>query len=192
MTTQEIRNEKNRIRKENKRLRAEMDREIKGIYDDRICGNIVTSVSFKYADTILMFYPTEHEIDILPIFEIAKKMGKRVAFPKTYDGRVMKFFYVDELSGMQKGNYGITEPREHEEYASSVHPLVIVPCLAASKNGERLGYGGSFYDRFLKNFDGISMCVCYESFVAQELPQEKRYDKKVDIILTENGVNVVG
>lgn len=192
MTTQEIRNKKNRIRKENKKRRAEMDREIKGIYDDKICENIVTSVSFDYADTVLMFYPTEHEADILPVFDIARKTGKRAAFPKTYDGRVMKFFYVDNLSDMQKGRYGIYEPREGEEFTEALHPLVIVPCLAASKKGERLGYGGSFYDRFLKGFEGISMCICYESFVQDELPQEKRYDKKVDIILTENGVTVVG
>ncbi len=192
MTTQDIRNKKNKIRKVNKIMRAELDREVKGIYDDKICENIVTSVSFEYADTILMFYPTEHEVDILPIFNIAKEKGKRVAFPKSYDGRVMKFFYVEDMATMQKGRYGICEPQECEEFTDSVHPLVIVPCLAAARDGSRLGYGGSYYDRFLKDFSGVSMCVCYEMLLSNELPQERRYDKKVDIILTEKGVNVVG
>lgn len=169
-----------------------MDKALKAELDAKICDYIINSVSFRYADTLLMFCPTEDEINILPVFEAAIRNGKRVAFPKCFGKGIMKFFYVDDLSLMKEGRYGIKTPEEGEEFTFSVHPLCIVPSLSATKKGTRLGYGGGFYDRFLHKFDGISMCVQYDELVTDELPQEKRYDKKFDILVTESGVCVIG
>lgn len=192
MSTEQIRNDKKEIRKVNKQKRADMDKETKAGLDTKICDYIINSMSFKYADVILMFCPTDEEINILPVFEQAVRLGKRVAFPKCYGKGVMKFYYVNDLSSMKEGKYGIKAPDEGEEFLSSTHPLCIVPSLAATKSGTRLGYGGGFYDRFLHKFDGISMCVQYDEFVTDELPQEKRYDKKFDVLVTESGVCVIG
>ncbi len=192
MSTEQIRNDKREIRKVNKQIRAEIDGATKAELDGKICDYIVNSVSFKYADTVLMFCPTDEEINILPVFEEAVKLGKKVAFPKCYGKGIMKFYYVSELSQLKESKYGIKAPDEGEEFNSSTHPLCIVPSLAATKNGTRLGYGGGFYDRFLHKFDGISMCVQYDEFVSDVLPQEKRYDKKFDILVTESGVCVIG
>lgn len=192
MSTEQIRNDKREIRKVNKQRRVEMDKAAKAELDRRICDYIIDSVSFKYADVLLMFCPTEQEIDILPLFEEAVRLGKKVAFPKCYGKGIMKFYYVSDLSQLKAGKYGIKAPDEGEEFDNSLHPLCIVPSLAATKNGTRLGYGGGFYDRFLHKFDGISMCVQYDEFVTDELPQEKRYDKKFDVLVTESGVRVIG
>ena len=169
-----------------------MDRARKAELDANICDFLINSVSFKYADAVLMFHPTENEINILPVFEAAKRNGKRVAFPKCFGNGIMKFFYVDDLSLLKEGKYGIKAPDEGEAFEGSVHPICIVPCLAATKDGTRIGYGGGFYDKFLHKFDGISMCVQYDEFVADGLPQEKRYDKKFDVLVTESGVCVIG
>ncbi len=192
MSTEQIRSDKREIRKVNKQKRAEINVDVKLELDKRICDYIINSMSFKYADTILMFCPTKEEIDILPLFDAAKKCGKKVAFPKCFAKGIMKFYYVDDLSLLKEGKYGIKAPDEGEEFEKSLHPLCIVPSLAATKKGTRLGYGGGFYDRFLHKFDGISMCVQYDEFVSEDLPQEKRYDKKFDVLVTESGVCVVG
>lgn len=191
MSTEQIRNDKREIRKVNKQKRAEIDKAVKQELDAKICDYIINSMSFRYADIVLMFCPTVEEIDILPVFEEAAKLGKRVAFPRCYGKGIMRFYYVSDLSMLKEGKYGIKAPEEGEEFISSTHPLCIVPSLAATKNGTRLGYGGGFYDRFIHKFDGISMCVSYDEFVTDELPQEKRYDKKFDVLVTEKGVYVV-
>ena len=192
MSTEQIRNDKKEIRKVNKQKRAEIDAGKKQELDKRICDYIINSMSFKYADTVLMFCPTDEEINILPVFEAARKLGKRVAFPKCFSKGIMKFFYVDDLSLLREGKYGIKAPEGGEEFEKNLHPLCIVPSLAATKDGTRLGYGGGFYDRFLSKFDGISMSVQYDEFVVENLPQEKRYDKKFDVLVTESGVYVIG
>lgn len=193
MATQEIRELKRALRKEFKSRRERLDKSVKAALDEKIRSRILNSQSFKYADTVLMFCPTESEVDILPIFEKALSLGKRVAFPRCKKRPDMDFFYVTSLDGLTANSYGIKEPDlSCEKFEGSLHPFCIVPCLSSSKNGYRLGYGGGFYDKFLSKFEGISASVVYEDFLSEKIPTEKRYDKKTDLIITEKGVFIVG
>lgn len=195
MTTLEIRQQKKSLREECKKIRKGISKDQRQELDQKICKAVVGSQSFHYADAVLLFYPLEYEINLLPVFDEAKKQGKRVAFPKCLPDRRMEFFYVENPDDLVKGKYNIFEPcdvSDENRFVTSLHPLCIVPCLAATKNGERLGYGGGYYDRFLHKFEGISAVVQYESLVFDELVQEKRYDKKCDLLITDRGVSVVG
>ncbi len=195
MTTQEIRQAKRDLRAEYKKKRGEIQPCQRKILDGKICKNITNSVSFEYADVVLVFYPTGQEIDIKAVFDVAKEKGKRLAFPRCVSKGIMKFFFPVDEQSFERSAYGILEPKEDCELClceSFKHPLCIVPCLSACADGSRLGYGGGFYDRFLSSFDGISMCVQYEELISDKLPFDKRYDKKVDAVVTEKGVYVVG
>ena len=195
MTTEKIRQLKRELRAEYKAKRKAVACEEKQLLDENIRHNILNSVSYKYADVVLMFYPTQYEIDILEVFERAKKDGKRVAFPRCVSKGIMKFYFANGIEDFEKNSYGINEPETCcEEYktGSAKHPLCLVPCLCAFTDGTRLGYGGGYYDRFLSHFEGISMCVQYERHLFEGIPFEKRYDKKTDILVTEKAVYVVG
>ena len=65
--------------------------------------------------------------------------------------------------------------------------LMAVPGIAFDDRGYRIGYGKGFYDRFLSSFDGSSIGVAYEDFILPVVPRG-RFDEKVDVLLTENGV----
>jgi 5-formyltetrahydrofolate cyclo-ligase len=92
-----------------------------------------------------------------------------------------------------KSKYGIWEaPLEACKPcdASSSQPwLVLVPALTASPTGCRLGYGGGFYDKFLKEYaqSVISFCLLPESFLSKNLPKES-HDTAVDFIVTEKRI----
>jgi 5-formyltetrahydrofolate cyclo-ligase len=62
--------------------------------------------------------------------------------------------------------------------------LTLVPGLAYDPRGWRLGYGGGYYDRFLKNYRGISLGVSFDALLLNSLPHEE-YDISMDWILTE-------
>lgn len=195
MTTEQIRQAKRALRGEYKKKRSEIPSCQRKILDEKICKNITDSVSFEYADVVLVFYPTVQEIDIRAVFDVARKQGKRLAFPRCVSKGVMKFYFADNEESFERSAYGILEPKEECEECvcdSFSHPLCLVPSLCVCPDGSRLGYGGGFYDRFLSSFDGISMCVQYEEFICDSIPFEKRYDKKVDAVVTEKAVYVVG
>lgn len=194
MSIEEIRQKKRELRRLYKEKRRNIDGDEKKRLDEKICSNILNSVSYKYADVVLAFCPTEREVDIRAVTAAAKRDGKRVAFPRCESKGIMKFYFVDDEKDLKAGSYGIYEPIEGSEPYSeekAAHPVCIVPCLCADVDGKRLGYGGGYYDRFLSSFKGISLSTVYEEFIFVDIPFEKRYDRRTDIVVTEKGVRVV-
>ena len=67
--------------------------------------------------------------------------------------------------------------------------LALVPCLAASRDGVRLGRGGGYYDRFLTHYKGAGLLLCPEALLLDELPCDD-WDARFapENILTEKGI----
>ena len=98
----------------------------------------------------------------------------------------MEFKKVDSSDDLQSGMYNIPEPKSHcENYIPSENDIVIVPCLSATEEGYRIGYGKGYYDRFLKDFVGVSICPCYDEMVSEYLPTDN-FDIKINILVTQN------
>lgn len=141
---------------------------------------------FSTAGTILFYYPLPHEIDILPLFDRARELGIRCAFPRCRaESGEMDFFYVDDLSELENGRFGIREPQlsaqRVEDFSDT---LMLVPAMAFDRQGFRLGYGGGYYDRFLAAHPIRTVGIAYEMLLVKELPRDK-YDRAVDIVATE-------
>ena len=186
-----IKNEKNALRSEYRKKRAELDAENKKQLDATICRRIVSLSCFRYADTVLLYYPIKGEIDITPVALEALRLGKIVAYPVCGDGGEMVFRRVGDLSELTcDTKYSIPEPDERSPVVEGGSGAVcIVPAFAFDKEGFRLGYGGGYYDRFLKRFDGVSIGAVYEDFLVDALPRGY-YDISVDVIITERGRSI--
>ena len=195
MTIGEIRAKKNALRKKYKKIRAEIVAENKAGLDLAMTKTVLSSMSYKYCKTLLLFSSFGDEPDTSEIAKKALADGKRVFYPKSYDGGIIKFYKVnsmDELS--ESGMFGIKEPSEKaEEYETQgTAELCLVPGLCFDKNGFRIGYGKGYYDRFLAKFKGIAAGFVYNGCVSEEpIVFEKRYDKSVDIIFSEKGVDII-
>ena len=97
----------------------------------------------------------------------------------------MKFYKTNSAEDLEIGMYNIYEPKSYcEEYKSKNNDLIIVPCLSVDKENYRIGYGKGYYDKFLKNFSGISICPCYKEMLTDKLPTDK-YDIKINILVTQ-------
>ena len=90
---------------------------------------------------------------------------------------------------LKKGAYNIPEPieslRNNKNSVKKVD-VVIVPAVAFSTNGQRIGYGGGYYDRFLErlNKNTKKIGLTYDELLYENLPQEE-HDIPVDIIVTD-------
>lgn len=142
----------------------------------------VQSQSYRNAKTIYGYLPYNQEVRTIPILEQALRDGKKVAVPKVY-GDTMKFIYLEDLSQVGKGYAGIPEPIADEPVAEDPSALVLMPGLAFTKNGDRMGYGGGFYDRFLaEEPNHPTLALCYDFQMVENLPTEE-YDIPVDLVL---------
>lgn len=182
--------EKERLRKEFLALRAEIPQNEKTDAEKAINARFLSLASFRFADTVLLYHPIKGEPDVLPIFDAAVKAGKKVAFPRCIsESCTMVYHYVSDLSELEHGSYGIHEPSPDADiYVPSrdKHDLMIVPAVSFDTEGYRIGYGKGYYDRYLNDFGGTTVGITFHRFLKQSLPRG-RYDKAVDLILTEKG-----
>ena len=112
---------------------------------------------------------------------------KRIVVPKVI-GKKLVFYEIKRFSDLVPGAFSILEPKSsHTTYymlpATKVD-LFIVPGLAFSELGQRLGYGRGYYDRLLKNTRGFKLGLAYNWQIVNRLPEEKE-DILMDAILTE-------
>lgn len=140
------------------------------------------SEAYKKAKTIYGYLPYNQEVRTVPMLEQAIADGKRVAVPKCY-GDQMRFIYMDDLSQVEKGYAGIPEPVADGPVADDPTALVLMPGLAFTEKGDRMGYGGGFYDKFLAaEPDHPTVALCYAFQMVEQLPTEE-YDIPVDLVL---------
>lgn len=154
--------------------------------DKILFDKAVSLKEFHEASVILAYYPINDEINTLPIIEYALNVGKRVALPisSTAD-HTLTFRFISSVKDLKKGAYSIPEPPEDAKiFANEESALCIVPALAFDKKGNRLGYGNGFYDRYLSNFNGITLGLCYSDFLSEELPTDEN-DRAVDIVVSD-------
>lgn len=184
--------DKKLLRKTLKEKRKNIPSEKKVIYDKEISERIINSNYFKKAQQILVFSSTDDEFDTKLIIECCRAESKSVFYPLCTDSNGnMKFFEVDSPDDLQIGMYGIYEPKPYcKEYKPQNNDIVIVPCLSVDKKGYRIGYGKGYYDRFLKDFNGVSVCPCYEELLTDTIPTDK-YDIKVNNVVTQNSTKEV-
>ena len=137
---------------------------------------------YKAAKTIYGYLPYNQEVRTVPMLEQAMRDGKRVAVPKCY-GEEMRFIYMDDLSKVEKGYANIPEPIADDPVADDPTALVLMPGMAFTKDGKRMGYGGGFYDKFLAaEPDHPTVALCYAFQMVEDLPTED-YDIPVDCVL---------
>lgn len=142
----------------------------------------VRTEAYRNAETIYGYLPYNQEVRTVPILEQALRDGKKVAVPKIY-GDTMKFLYLDDLTKVEKNDMGIPEPVADTPVAEDKAALVLMPGLAFTEKGDRMGYGGGFYDRFLaEEPDHPTLALCYDFQMVDSLPTEE-YDIPVDTVL---------
>ena len=186
MNTEDIIQAKKEKRSFYRKKRKDIARAQKEILDKILFEKIISLKEFCEANIILAYYPINDEINTVPIIEYALREGKRVALPisSTVD-YTLTFRLISSLDELKNGAYSIPEPTEDAEiFNNETKALCIVPGLSFDRSGNRLGYGKGFYDRFLSEFNGTTVGLCYSEFLLNNLPTDKN-DRTVDIVVSD-------
>ncbi len=133
------------------------------------------------------FWPIQSELDLRPLMSALEAMGHKLALPCTpRPGNPLTFRAWSTSDALKKGPHNTREPFADKE---ELFPdLVFVPLLAFTERGERLGYGGGFYDRTLAKLRArkkVFACgVAYAAQQADHLPVGP-HDAPLSGMLTE-------
>ena len=139
----------------------------------------------KAAHTIMLFYGVDREPDTTALIEELWERGKIVLLPRCLPQRDMEARRVVPGSRLVCSAYGIPEPDEECAVVErDTIDLVLVPNLCCDQQGYRLGHGGGYYDRYLVGFSGMTVSLCPEDWLQEQLPRDE-FDLPVGLVLTE-------
>ncbi len=175
---------KKEIRQQILKQRNEMDFEEVQQLSAQICDKIKELSVYKDTENICLYMPVNNEVDVTLLAEDAWSDGKTLWLPKTADN-MMGFYKFGNDTALTAGTYGVLEPVSEEKLEPGADTLVLMPGVAFSPDGGRVGYGGGYYDRYLNKW---TMCktvaVCYSFQILDELPMED-HDVRPDKIVCE-------
>jgi len=180
----DIKSEKTRARLQAKQRRTE-------VHSSRVGPELIKHFpANQFRNAIIGgFWPLSGEIDILPLLNACYDAGHELCLPCTPRvGNPLTFRDWTPSDTLKKGAFNTREP--HPNKAEIYPNLVLMPLLAFTESGERLGYGGGFYDRTLdalRERGEVFACgVAYAGQKAASLPTDA-HDERLDGILTETG-----
>lgn len=149
--------------------------------------NVLTSLDVIQKKICIGTYaPIEKE----PLWFIDQwaELNDLTAFPAINAKSNLMIFKMARMSDLViKKDFGFKILGPNEEAAIVTPGVVFVPGLAFTRQGDRLGRGKGFYDKYLSQYRGIKIGLCFEEQVEFNIPTEK-HDVKLDYIVTENEI----
>ena len=156
------------LREHFKSIRRKMSEKEKADADKAIFKKLTALDVVRNAETVLCYDSMPIEVDTKRFVAWCEQCGKRVIFPTVMDDMSLTF---------------------DGEVLFDKRTVCVTPALSVTNHtgrmveqNHRLGFGGGCYDRFLSEFRGVSIVLCYECCVAEKLPTEHT-DVPLDIMV---------
>lgn len=180
--------EKQELRKIMKEKRENLSQEECDFLGQQIEGKLYSFSTFRHTQTIYLYIAYQKEVETKNIINTCFQLKKQVAVPKVI-GRKIEFFAISCFSDLVSGYQGILEPKKEIPVKKS-KALMLIPGLAFDLDYNRLGYGGGFYDQYLREhktdyFDKVALA--YDFQIVEKLKVDIQ-DEKVDKIITPSRI----
>jgi len=157
----------------------------------KACRNLVATDQFQEASIVMMYLSLPHEVDTSEAILHAWQLGKTVVVPKiSWQQRHMIPVRITSLeTGFSTGVGGLRNPITGVPMPFGELDLIVAPALGFDRRGNRLGRGGSFYDRFFANEEvAASRCgFAFTEQVVESIPVTES-DEPVDFLVTDEEV----
>jgi len=175
------------MRARRKLISAAMVREV----GNRISDVVAEDRRFRQARTVAIYAASDGEPDIRRLFDLGSSLGKTMLLPRCRDGGSLSFHAVARFADLVVGSHGLLEPSEAVP-AVDIDSIefVVVPGVAVDQMGGRLGRGGGWYDRTLRDAGSRKAVVvgAVHSFQIVDRVPMSSGDRSVDAIVSESGL----
>jgi len=156
-----------------------------------ICSYVLESKPFESASTVMVFLSLPHEIDTTAIILSAWQQGKTIVVPKMrWEQRDMIPVKITSLeTGLKKEQMGLRNPVADTPTPLEAIDFVVTPGLGFDRQGNRLGRGAGYYDRFFSTpgVRAVKWGIGFSEQLCLEIPHDQQ-DVPLDAVVTEQGV----
>lgn len=183
-------NDKATLRKEFLEKRRALSLEDILRWSNEIRRQLITLPELQTADALLTYVSSkDNEVDTWMIIQWALNRQIQVFVPKTIPGRQLTWHRLFALSDLRRNRFGILEPDSQvsEPIPPSPSAPVLVPGIAFTPKGFRIGYGAGYFDRFLATHNGRRIGLAFDFQLIEEFPVDE-HDIPVEMVVTEKRV----
>ena len=180
---------KNQIRQQLLQIRKDIPQVIRDVKNEEITRRLEELDVFKKAQHILFYYSFNNEVDTH--FLIKKYLDKKQLYLPQIQSETFKAVPIKTPLKLRTGKQGVMEPIDFDPNSSFENEidLVITPGVAFDKNGNRIGMGKGYYDRYFAiNNSPVKVALAYEEQVLDSVPKDT-YDVAVDLIVTNKKIH---
>ena len=176
------------LRREALNRRAALTEEERAQKSDAAIKHLVQTAVFQTAHTVAIYLPLKTELALDSLLKVATKGTQRFVAPRILADNQMRFYQVNESSIFERGFGNILEPGMNSPSVQSEDiDLFLVPLAACDQRGNRLGFGGGFYDRALVNQRGFKLGVGFSVQLVEHIEREA-HDVTLNGFISEDGV----
>jgi 5-formyltetrahydrofolate cyclo-ligase len=180
------------IRKAVLQKRDGIDILVKRTKDSLIKERVFSLPQFTNSRAIFYFATFRSEVDTLPHINDALKMGKRVILPRVdRNARELRLYEIIGTGELSPGFLNIPEPDVPSDRERGIDDvdIIIMPGAAFDHAGNRLGYGGGYYDKLLSRLEKPVplIAIAYEEQIFSSIPHEA-HDIQVHMIVTDERI----
>lgn len=160
--------------------------------DEAISRLFLDLDGYKQARRILFYASFRSEVTTWPLIQRAMAEGKMAALPKVLRAeKRLGIYSISSIDGLLDGYLGIREPAAlpEDELDPELPDIIVMPGAAFDRSGNRIGYGGGYYDRLLEKAGqgSLRVALAYGVQMVDHIPSES-HDRRVDMVITEDGV----
>lgn len=151
------------------------------LLESRVCERLIQLIEEKNIRVVHTFLPMGNEFNHIPVIEYCLRKKIRVVTTKTLKRPRLQHLILSSLSELENGVFGTKYPKNAKEWTGSYN-LIVVPGLAFDANGNRLGYGGGYYDAFLADHANcLKVAVAFPFQIISHVPVDDN-DERVDLV----------
>ena len=176
-----------KARKKYLELRKKLDNDQILLKSNTISNNVLNIPIWEY-NFYHIYLPIQEkfEVSTIPIINLLNRNKKKVLIPKCdFKNGTMKSFLLNDKTILKKNAYGIPEPVNGQQFSGEID-VMFIPLLAFDLNGNRIGYGKGFYDKFLSKQNNQIVKIGLSFFNPENKIQKDAHDKTLDFCVTPN------
>lgn len=153
-----------------------------------IARRLLSLEAVKTAKTVMLYSSMADEVDTSGIIKQLSNKGKQVLLPVVISDTEMEIRLFTSFDAMKPGAYGIAEPMGKAFTDFQSIDVIVVPGIAFDAEGNRIGHGKGYYDRFFRQVPGaLKVGICFPFQLVERVPTDT-FDIKMDYIITNNNI----